>query len=455
MLGKIKPLLIVKFNSAVLSGGNRRTYEILRLGKSEGIDYIVVTDPSSIKNAIKMFPDYAKVLSNYRVYLKDRPKGTSKMPGLKQAFIVKGLIDFAAFVSRVIEKEKADLVVGSEEPTILLESFISARYCGKPWTTVFQPTSDILQPSPSFCSVNAFNVLKFVSRKASTKNLSLLPRIGLALELLIQLLVAGKSPMLSVSSSLVEDFNNINPRIKFIVINPGNGLRTEKFSAKPFADREYDAIFFARLVPEKGLYDLIPIWKEVMRKAQKSMLAVAGVVEDQRYVDNFLEAVKDNELTHNILLLGELDEVALIRSVKSAKLTLYPSSVDSFSLVTLESLACGTPVVAYDIPAIRHNFGKCEAVLRCQPKDFQNMADKTVLILKNETLRSELKNKAREYSQRYTWSNVAKAEKEAYLKVVNTFKMPHCFFQNCFSQKGKKQASPFKESDVDRMNPGS
>jgi glycosyltransferase involved in cell wall biosynthesis len=123
--------------------------------------------------------------------------------------------------------------------------------------------------------------------------------------------------------------------------------------------------------------------------------------------------------------------------------------------VTLESLACGTPVVAYDIPAIRHNFGKCEAVLRCQPKDFQNMADKTVLILKNETLRSELKNKAREYSQRYTWSNVAKAEKEAYLKVVNTFKMPHCFFQNGFSQKGKKQASPFKESDVDRMNPGS
>ena len=62
---RIKPLLLVAFHSAVLSGGNRRTYEILRLAKSEGIDYLVMTDMRSCRNAAKMFPACLDTLSNY------------------------------------------------------------------------------------------------------------------------------------------------------------------------------------------------------------------------------------------------------------------------------------------------------------------------------------------------------------------------------------------------------
>jgi glycosyltransferase involved in cell wall biosynthesis len=127
------------------------------------------------------------------------------------------------------------------------------------------------------------------------------------------------------------------------------------------------------------------------------------------------------DLGRNVVFLGELGMEDLRRSIRSSRLTLNPSRLDAFSLVTLESLACGVPVVAYDIPAIRYNFGKCDAVLRCRLKDTQEMAEKAVMILEEETLRKTLAHKAIEYSANYSWTNVVRAEKEAYFKVIEHF----------------------------------
>jgi glycosyltransferase involved in cell wall biosynthesis len=91
--------------------------------------------------------------------------------------------------------------------------------------------------------------------------------------------------------------------------------------------------------------------------------------------------------------------------------------VDSFSLVTLESLACGTPVVAYDIPAIRHNFSKCDAVFRCPMGDKACMADTIIHVLTNME-RKTLSITAKKFASLYDWTNVVKAEKEAYFKVI-------------------------------------
>jgi len=415
---KIRPVILVNFYSPVLSGGYRRNFEILKLGRSEGIDYIVLTDLQSCKNAIRMFPDYMKVLSNYRVYIKDFKEMQSSIPVLKQAFFYVSLLRSALSVSKVAVQEAADLIVGGELLRSLLASYLAGKFCSKPWTAIFQPTTDLLQPSNSFTPLHIFNVLRFISQKPSAKNLSLLYRVGIAFNLLVQLKVAEKSLMLPVSSSVVEELNFLNPKIRFYVIEPGNGINLEKSGITSGLKKECDAIFFARLIPEKGLYDLPLIWKYVTRKIPKATLRVAGITEDRRYVNHFLELVRKLRLGQNIIFLGRLEENALINLVKSSKLTLYPSLVDSFSLVTLESLACGTPVVAYDIPAIRHNFGRCASVIRCPVEDSKCMAEKILSILKNEKLREDLSRKAKTYSANYDWRNVVKAEKNGYFEVV-------------------------------------
>jgi glycosyltransferase involved in cell wall biosynthesis len=406
----------------VLSGGYRRDFELLKRGKSEGIDYIVVASQQSYKNAMKMFPDYMETLSNYTAYVKDFKERQSSIPGLKQLLSYDNIFHSALSVSKIAVKEDADLIVSSEDFESLFTSYLAGKFCSKPWTAVFQPFTDLLQPSSSIGSLNFFNTVKFVSKKPSAKNLPLLSRIGFVLELFTQVKIAQKSLMLSVSSSVEEELRFLSPKIKFHVIAPGNGIDLEKFATKSDVSKKYDAIFFARLIPEKGLYDLPAIWKQVTERIPRAVLGVAGIVEDQRFVNRFLELVSDLGLSRSIAFLGELKEDALKNLIRSSKLTLYPSLADSFSLVTLESLACGLPVVAYDIPAIRHNFGKCDAVFRCRIKDKDSMAEKALSILENESLIMRLSKKAKEYSVNFDWKNVVNAEKQAYIRAIECFR---------------------------------
>jgi glycosyltransferase involved in cell wall biosynthesis len=164
-------------------------------------------------------------------------------------------------------------------------------------------------------------------------------------------------------------------------------------------------------MPEKGIFDLVDIWKLVVNKIPNAQLAICGITEEKEMVKKFLKEVSKCNLSNNIDFLGQQEYSILQNIVANSYLTVYPSYADSFSLVTLESLACGTPVVAYDIPAIRHNFGKCKSVFRCPTGDKKSMAD-IILHILTKIERKTLAIEAKEFAALYDWDKVVKAEKK-------------------------------------------
>jgi len=79
-----------------------------------------------------------------------------------------------------------------------------------------------------------------------------------------------------------------------------------------------------------------------------------------------------------VRLTGGLSKAELYGLLSRAKVLLYPSHSDSFSIVVLESLACGTPVVAYDIPGPRSVYGDLPAVRFVKEFDRRAMAEEAV-----------------------------------------------------------------------------
>ena len=92
-------------------------------------------------------------------------------------------------------------------------------------------------------------------------------------------------------------------------------------------------------------------------------------------------------------------------------------------MVVLETLACGTPVVAYGIPAVKSNF-PADIVKQISVGDFKQMAAEATEIINNSDLRQVLSQKATAFTSQYSWENAAAAEVEAYNKVFAKFKNP-------------------------------
>ena len=91
--------------------------------------------------------------------------------------------------------------------------------------------------------------------------------------------------------------------------------------------------------------------------------------------------------------LGVLDSQALARLYSAATVFVFPSRTDTFGLVLLEALACGTPVAAYPVQG---------------PIDVVGGAD--IAVLHNDLRTAALRamridrTRCREYAQSYSWA---------------------------------------------------
>jgi glycosyltransferase involved in cell wall biosynthesis len=169
----------------------------------------------------------------------------------------------------------------------------------------------------------------------------------------------------------------------------------------------YDGIFLGRFHSQKGIFDLIKIWKLVCKKKPEARLCVIGG-GPQSLVQKVKESIKKENLYKNIDLVGPKtgDEKFLL--LKSGSVFLCPSYYESFAIVIAEAMACGLPVVAYDL-AIYNDIYE-EHILKVPSGDVSKFADAVIHLLSNGKLRKSLGFKGQEFVQKYDWGRIAKKE---------------------------------------------
>lgn len=122
-----------------------------------------------------------------------------------------------------------------------------------------------------------------------------------------------------------------------------HGLDVDSFPVAPTSPRDEEAflLYLGRIRPEKGVHLAV----EVARRAGIP-LKIAGRIKP-RDVGYFNDSIAPHLDGRRIEFLGELDFMAKTDLLARARATLVTSVIpEPFGLVTLESLACGTPVLA-------------------------------------------------------------------------------------------------------------
>jgi len=153
-------------------------------------------------------------------------------------------------------------------------------------------------------------------------------------------------------------------------------LAVDSSNCRRAASKENIFAFAGRRVTNKGILELPYIYAEAARRTGAG-LVVAGRFNDGATERAFAREVRRLGLG-GVRLTGWLSKEELYELLSRAKVILYPSHSDSFSIVILESLACGTPVVAYDIPGPRSVYGGLPAVRFVGEFDRRAMAEEAV-----------------------------------------------------------------------------
>lgn len=124
-----------------------------------------------------------------------------------------------------------------------------------------------------------------------------------------------------------------------------NGLDVSRF---PFSAQKEDyLLFLARLSPQKGPDVAIRVAR---RLGKRLLLAGKRSERDAKYLREMVDPYIDGDQIRD---LGEVDFSRKVSLLAKATCLLHPISCpEAFGLSLIEAMACGTPVIAYNLGAI-------------------------------------------------------------------------------------------------------
>jgi D-inositol-3-phosphate glycosyltransferase len=166
-------------------------------------------------------------------------------------------------------------------------------------------------------------------------------------------------------------------------------------------------LFVGRIDPLKGIDNLIKTLP--LLKNQTSLkLVVVGGDENSRAE---LEGLK--KLSDELNISGLIDFRGLVKQenlpcyYSAADVCVVPSYYESFGLVPLEALACGTPVVATDVGDLKHIIKPGETGFIVTDNSPENLADGITSVLNNLPSDAESRLSIRASVSRWAWANIA------------------------------------------------
>ena len=127
------------------------------------------------------------------------------------------------------------------------------------------------------------------------------------------------------------------------------------------------------LVPRMGLENLLHAIDKLSDEARDLLLLIGGEGQLRPTLERVIQELR---LTDRVRLLGFVPEDRLSKYYQAADLVLMPThELEGFGLVTVEALACGTPVLGTPVGAIPEVLTRLDPALLTDGSDSTALAD--------------------------------------------------------------------------------
>jgi len=161
-------------------------------------------------------------------------------------------------------------------------------------------------------------------------------------------------------------------------------------------------LYVGRIEPLKGIDRLI-MAMSLLGTSKCRLLIIGGGEQSRREIERLTNLANGLGIGDSVTFLGVIEHTKLPSYYNAADVCVLPSYHESFGLTALEALACGTPVVATDVGALKDIIRQGETGYVIEDGNYRNMARKIDLVLAGEMHPAAIRDSV----DFFDWSTIA------------------------------------------------
>ena len=175
-------------------------------------------------------------------------------------------------------------------------------------------------------------------------------------------------------------------------------------------------LYTGAIHPRKNLLTLLKAFSVFKKRQQTGMKLLLTGRLAWKY-DSFVKDLKSYKYRDDVVMTGYIDEQELVKLMGAAYGLVYPSLFEGFGVPVLEAMRCDVPVITSAGSAMQE-IAK-DAALYADVTNHTSLADKMMLLYKDENGRKALIQKGRAVAAVYSWEKTAELLWESILKTVD------------------------------------
>jgi D-inositol-3-phosphate glycosyltransferase len=192
-------------------------------------------------------------------------------------------------------------------------------------------------------------------------------------------------------------------------------------------------LYVGRIAPIKGLETLLAAVARVRAQGRRVRLLVVGGDADEP-IDGHQAYVRDLmcrlDLCDTVTFVGPQPQAALRDYYVAADVVVMPSYYESFGLVALEAMACGSPVIASRVGGLATTVRDGVTGFLVPEGDVAALAERIGAVLSDPVIRRRLGTEGVRWAERHRWPCVARAVCHQYSE-LQPLATPHLDLARC------------------------
>lgn len=225
-----------------------------------------------------------------------------------------------------------------------------------------------------------------------------------------------KATCIAVSKATANDVKKCFRAKNVIVV--GNGVNWDFFRTANCKSKKYDAVFLGRVSEEKGIFNLLKSWKNVVGKISSAQLLLVGGISS-KIEEKLYKTIRELQLKQNITVTGFVSDKKVAELLASSKIFVLPSLMEGFGLAVAEAMAAGLPCIISNLPALKENFHSTAVFV--EPKNVDGLVQAILALLSDPEKRRRLKIRGQGLVKRFSWEAVTKKELEVLKSVLSSW----------------------------------